>query len=77
MFVCEFSFREVFPVVKRSRRVFHPKIDPQRPDPALLPPDCDKKKAARCSPGGLKPNAVAGGPSVTRFTHRRCMAVRS
>lgn len=22
--------------------------------------------------GGLKPSAVAGGPSVTRFTHRSC-----
>lgn len=26
--------------------------------------------------GGLKPRAVAGGPSVTRFTHNRCIAVR-
>mmetsp|Transcript_34918 Transcript_34918/g.84507 ORF Transcript_34918/g.84507 Transcript_34918/m.84507 type:complete len:86 (-) Transcript_34918:2737-2994(-) len=25
--------------------------------------------------GGLKPNAVAGGPSVTKLTHRRCIAV--
>lgn len=26
--------------------------------------------------GGLNPSAVAGGPSVTRFTHRRCRGVR-
>lgn len=26
--------------------------------------------------GGLKPSAVAGGPSVTRFTQSRCIAVR-
>ena len=23
-------------------------------------------------PGGLNPRAVAGGPSVTRFTHSKC-----
>lgn len=26
--------------------------------------------------GGLKPKAVAGGPSVTRFTHNSCTGVR-
>lgn len=25
--------------------------------------------------GGLKPSAVAGGPSVTRLTHSRCSGV--
>lgn len=29
----------------------------------------------RSGEGGLKPSAVAGGPSVTRFTHSRCIAV--
>ena len=27
--------------------------------------------------GGLKPSAVAGGPSVTRFTHNSCRRRRS
>lgn len=26
--------------------------------------------------GGLKPSAVAGGPSVTRFTQRSCTGMR-
>lgn len=26
--------------------------------------------------GGLNPNAVAGGPSVTRFTHRSWTGIR-
>ena len=26
--------------------------------------------------GGLKPSAVAGGPSVTRFTHSSCTGER-
>jgi hypothetical protein len=26
--------------------------------------------------GGLKPNAVAGGPSVTRLTQSKCIALR-
>ena len=26
--------------------------------------------------GGLNPSAVAGGPSVTRFTHRSCTGIR-
>lgn len=26
--------------------------------------------------GGLKPRAVAGGPSVTRFTHKSCTGMR-
>jgi hypothetical protein len=26
--------------------------------------------------GGLKPRAVAGGPSVTRFTHSSCTGMR-
>ena len=26
--------------------------------------------------GGLKPRAVAGGPSVTKFTQRRCIALK-
>ena len=26
--------------------------------------------------GGLKPSAVAGGPSVTRFTHSSCTGIR-
>lgn len=26
--------------------------------------------------GGLKPRAVAGGPSVTRFTQRSCTGIR-
>lgn len=25
--------------------------------------------------GGLKPRAVAGGPSVTRFTHKSCTGI--
>ena len=29
----------------------------------------------RSGDGGLKPRAVAGGPSVTRFTHSKCIAV--
>ena len=27
-------------------------------------------------PGGLKPSAVAGGPSVTKFTHSSCTGMR-
>ena len=27
--------------------------------------------------GGLKPNAVAGRPSVTRLTHRSCTGMRA
>lgn len=26
--------------------------------------------------GGLNPKAVAGGPSVTKFTHSKCMALK-
>ena len=32
-------------------------------------------KFIRFGDGGLKPSAVAGGPSVTRFTHNKCIAV--